>query len=119
MLKPPSKSAVKTKPPMKEHPILNHGEKKIQVPTLSAPVGLETPELQKQYPVMNAAADIAIVDHYLEQLKVINYLHGTPAIHPFLKILRDLFGNVGLACCLIQSWHCNQKSPMRSWQMGC
>ncbi|MEY4583287.1 MAG: hypothetical protein RL701_7990, partial [Pseudomonadota bacterium] len=55
--------------PAKKMITLFHGGKRLDVPELSARVGPSSPELLRLYPKLNEAADIAVVEHYLSQLK--------------------------------------------------
>ena len=83
-----------SKPPMKKRPVLRHGGGTIEVPLLSAPVGRASPALLAKFPGMNAAADVAIVDHYLTRLEAIKYLDASARAHPLGTSLMFAFGAV-------------------------
>lgn len=85
-----TKPASKKKPPAKKKVTFNHGGKKIEVPILSGPVGQPNAALQAKYPVMNAPADVAIVDHYLDQLRAIKSIRGPEQRHPFVEWIQRL-----------------------------
>lgn len=69
---PPKKKTVK--PVVPTRPFVKHGGKKIDIPILSGPVGLETADLRKKYPTLNTGRDIELIQYYLSELIDIHYL---------------------------------------------
>jgi hypothetical protein len=59
------KKKTRAKPAVPTRPFVTHGGKKINIPALTGPVGLETPDLRKKYPTLNTPIDIELIRFYL------------------------------------------------------
>jgi hypothetical protein len=71
---------------------LRHGGRTLAVPTLSGPVGPESPALKAKYSRMNAPADVELVDYYLSAIEAVKGLGPSRSNNPMG--LSRLFGVV-------------------------
>ena len=61
---------------------ITHGGQKIPIPVLHGPVGPDSADLRKKFPIYNSQPDVEIVQYYISQMQEIGFL---PAVGPIKR----------------------------------